>query len=109
MQEIDDKKLIRNIQNGCKESMLCLYQMHKDKLLTLANALLNDRIEAEDVVHDVFVSFVKSIDGFKVRKSLRAYLVACVCNLARDRLSSQKRHYEKILEYDAGRQRMETP
>jgi RNA polymerase sigma-70 factor (ECF subfamily) len=73
-----------------------IYELYSDQMLTLANALLNDIAAAEDVVHDVFIKFALSLDGFKLKKSLRAYFVTCTRNLARDRLRARKRHTEKL-------------
>jgi RNA polymerase sigma-70 factor (ECF subfamily) len=95
----NDRQLVRKVKNGCKQSMLAIYLDNKDHLLTLANALLNNRTDAEDVVHDVFVSFAKNVETLNLRKSLKAYLSTCVCNLARDRLRTQSRHNKKINDY----------
>jgi RNA polymerase sigma-70 factor (ECF subfamily) len=95
----NDRQLVRRVKNGCKQSMHTIYLKNKDHLLTLANALLNNRTEAEDVVHDVFVSFAKNVETLNLRKSLKAYLSTCVCNLSRDRLRTQSRHDKKINDY----------
>jgi len=57
----------------------------------LAMALLSDASTAEDVVHDVFVSFAKSTEDFKLSGSLRGYLASCVTNRARDRIRANRR------------------
>jgi RNA polymerase sigma-70 factor (ECF subfamily) len=54
-------------------------------------ALLNDASSAEDVVHDVFVSFAKSAEEFKLSGSLKSYLATAVCNRARDQIRANKR------------------
>ncbi len=92
---LKEKILLWKVRNGCKQSMQRIYGMHKDCLLTLANALLNDRTAAEDVVHDVFVSFAESVGSLQLRKSLRGYLIVSVRNKAYDRLRSKKRFNEK--------------
>jgi len=58
-------------------------------------ALLNDASAAEDVVHDVFVSFAKSSESFKLRGSLKSYLTTCVINRARDRIRTKQRRSTK--------------
>jgi RNA polymerase sigma-70 factor (ECF subfamily) len=80
----DDKRLLLKAKLGCKESMRTIYEMHKDPLLTLAHALLHDRDMAEDVVHDVFLSFVRALKGLHIHGSLKAYLSTSVCNRVRD-------------------------
>lgn len=68
-----------------------LYLAHKDHLYTLARALLQDQHMAEDVVHDVFVSFARALDGLQLRGSLRGYLSVSACNKARDIIRSRVR------------------
>jgi RNA polymerase sigma-70 factor (ECF subfamily) len=92
---LSEKRLVWKVKHGCRESMRRIYELYKDDLLTLANALLNDMGSAEDVVHDVFVSFVRNSESFKLRKSLKAYLATCVRNLAYDRMRTAKRHEDK--------------
>ncbi|UCG47657.1 MAG: sigma-70 family RNA polymerase sigma factor [Phycisphaerales bacterium] len=87
---LEDKLLVLKCKRGSREAMCVLYRKYKDYLLTLANALLNDRPAAEDVVHDVFLSFAKSLDGFRLTGSLKGYLATCTGNRARDRLRAGK-------------------
>ncbi|MHC4742885.1 MAG: RNA polymerase sigma factor [Planctomycetota bacterium] len=86
----EDKLLVFRCKRGSKAAMRVVYENHKDHLLTMARALLDEPAEAEDVVHDVFVSFARSLDGFRLKGSLRGFLSKCVINRARDRLRKQK-------------------
>ncbi len=83
-QMTEDKRLLLKAKLGCRESMRMIYEMHKDHLLTLANALLHNRDMAEDVVHDVFLSFVRLLKDLHIHGSLKAYLSTSVCNRVRD-------------------------
>ena len=51
----------------------------------MATALLADKSEAEDVVHDVFVGFIGSAGRFRLTGRLKGYLATCVANRARNR------------------------
>jgi RNA polymerase sigma-70 factor (ECF subfamily) len=53
-------------------------------LVTLAAVLLMDVSLAEDVVHDVFISFLGSAGRFRLTGSLKGYLATCVANRARN-------------------------
>ena len=64
--------------------MRAIYQKYADDLLSLAGNLLDDKAAAEDVVQDVFVSFVRSIENFRLTGSLKGYLATCVANRCRD-------------------------
>jgi DNA-directed RNA polymerase specialized sigma24 family protein len=60
---------------------LCaVYTKSIKNLLKLAMVLLNDVSDAEDIVHDVFVSFAKSVEKLKLNGSLKSYLSTCVAN-----------------------------
>src|SRR4030042_5063233 len=58
----------------------------------LSAALLTDVSSAEDVVHDVFVSFIESSRKFRLTGSLKGYLATCVANNARNKNKTERRH-----------------
>jgi RNA polymerase sigma-70 factor (ECF subfamily) len=76
--------------------MCRIYEKYKDYLLTLAKGLLNDQEVAEDVVHDVFVSFARSARQFQLTGSLRGYLATCVINRVRDKIRSRTRQAQAL-------------
>jgi RNA polymerase sigma factor (sigma-70 family) len=81
---LEDKLLIWKFNRGDGQVLHRIYDKYKAGLLTLAGALLYDKSEAEDVVHDVFVSFIESAVKFRLTGSLRGYLATCVANKARN-------------------------
>lgn len=88
-----DRVLLRKASQGCKDSLRRIYETHKDHLLTLARGLSGDRSMAEDIVHDVFVAFARSLPGLRVKTSLKGYLSVSVCNRARDLARTEIRHH----------------
>jgi len=82
---LEDELLKWKFRRGSKEALARIYEKHLNSMLTLATGLLNNTSEAQDVVHDVFVSFAKSAGGFQVRGSLGGYLATSVVNRVRDR------------------------
>ncbi len=89
---MNDEELIESLRAGSREAMRLLYERHKDGLFTLAKGLLGDAAAAEDIVHDVLVSFVESLHKYHVNGGIRAYLATAVANRARDRFRAMKRH-----------------
>jgi RNA polymerase sigma-70 factor (ECF subfamily) len=89
---MEDKLLIWKFNRGNREVLRRIYEKYKDDLVTLAAALLVDVGSAEDTVHDVFVSFIKSARKFRLTGSLKAYLATCVANNARNRNKAGKRY-----------------
>lgn len=81
---LEDKLLILRFKRGSESAFTRIYKKYKNYLLTLATALLYDVSSAEDIVHDVFVSFAKTMEGFELTGSLRRYLAICVINRARN-------------------------
>jgi len=92
---IEDELLKWKFKQGSTEALSCIYEKYLDDLLTLAVGLLNDSNEAEDVVQDVFVSFVKSAKTFRLRGSLKAYLATSVINRVRDRIRKRNRSLDQ--------------
>ncbi len=89
---LEDKLLIWKFNRGNRDALRRVYEKYKDDLVTLAAALLVDVSSAEDAVHDVFVSFIKSADKFRLTGSLKGYLATCVANNARNRNKAGQRH-----------------
>ena len=90
-QMIEDELLKWRFKRGSKDALRRIYEKYLNHLLTLAMALLNDAGRAEDVVHDVFVSFAGSAKDFKLGGNLKSYLTTCVINRARDQFRANRR------------------
>ncbi|NQT01589.1 MAG: sigma-70 family RNA polymerase sigma factor [Planctomycetes bacterium] len=88
---LEDKLLLWRFKHGSREAFRLIYEKYADGLLTLAANLLNDKADAEDVVQDVFISFVRSVQKFHLRGSLKGYLATCVANRSRDYLRKNRR------------------
>lgn len=93
---MEDKVLVVLCKSGNREGLRRVYGKYRDDLLILAIALLNDVSAAEDVVHDVFVSFVESLEGFNLSGSLRGYLRTCLVNRVRNIWRGQHREQVKL-------------
>ncbi len=94
---MEDKLLVLRCKRGDGDALRRIYEKYKRDLLILAVALLKDVSAAEDVVHDVFVSFVQGLGKFRLTGSLKGYLATCVANRARN-ASKAKRHQSVSLE-----------
>jgi len=94
---LEDKLLVWKFKHGSKDALRHIYEKYRDDLLRIAAGLLNDRSAAEDIVHDVFVVFVRSAKQFQLTGSLKGYLSRCVANRARNaNLSRQRRQTVNI-------------
>ena len=81
---MEDRLLIWKLKRGNRDALRQIYDKYRSDLLRVASGLLIETAQAEDAVHDVFIAFVESCRYFKLTGSLRAYLVTCVANRARN-------------------------
>ena len=88
---LEDRLLLWRFKCGSRDAFRAIYEKYAADLLTLAANLLYDSSAAEDIVQEVFISFVKSVDQFRLRGSLKGYLSTCVANRARDYIRRKKR------------------
>jgi RNA polymerase sigma factor (sigma-70 family) len=88
---LEDRLLVWKFKHGSKDAFCRLYEKYRDDLLKLAISLLNERDLAEDIVHDVFTSFIRNARQFQLTGSLKSYLATCVANRARNANRAQWR------------------
>ncbi len=81
---MEDKLLVISCKRGSEEALGRIYEKYKTDMLVLAMALLNDKSAAEDVMHDVFLTFAENIEKFSLTGSLKSYLLTCLANRARN-------------------------
>jgi RNA polymerase sigma-70 factor (ECF subfamily) len=93
---IEDRLLIFRCKNGSRAAFRRIYEKYESDLRTLAANLLDDKVAAEDVVHDVFVSLLQVLDKFELRSSLAGYLKTCVANRSRDYMRRRQRQTAAI-------------
>jgi len=83
---LEDRYLVWGVKRGSEWALRRIYNRCENDLLTLAANLLGRTEKAEDVLQDVFMRFIESIDTFTLTGSLKGYLATCVANRARDHL-----------------------
>lgn len=81
---LEDQLLIWKFKRGNPDALRRIYEKYKNDLLALAIALSMDRATAEDVLHDVFVSFAQYAEKLHLRRSLKSYLSSCIANRVRN-------------------------
>ena len=89
---LEDKVLISKFKRGCNDALRRIYEKYRSDLLKLAIVMTNDVNTAEDVVQDVFVNFVRSIDTIKPYGNLKQYLMTAVANRIKNQLRGISRH-----------------
>ncbi len=69
-----DDYLIEQIRQGSQAGWSQMVQRYQGRLLAFARSQLRDRSEADDIVQETFLGFLKSLDRFRTRASLETYL-----------------------------------
>ena len=96
---IKDKLLIWKCKRGSQIAFKRIYEKYESDLRTLAANLLDDKVAAEDVVQDVFISFLQILDKFELRNNLSGYLKACVVNKSRDYMRKIKQETKMVCDF----------
>jgi len=87
-----DLSAMQRILAGDDSGLEELYDRHAPLVFGVALKIVRDQSEAEDVVHDAFVTIVERADQFRPdRGSVVAWLVTTVRNLALDRARRRAR------------------
>ena len=89
---LEDRKLLKKLRKGDRDALWTVYEKYKDSLRTIAGSMLHDMCAAEDVLHDVFVSFAQKARQLHIKVSLRHYLITCVANKVRDEYRRKQVH-----------------
>lgn len=69
-----DEFLIDQIRQGSENGWSQLVQRYHGRLLAFAKSQLRDKSEADDIVQETFIGFLKSVDRFRTQASLETYL-----------------------------------
>ena len=69
-----DEFLIEQIRQGSESGWSQLVQRYHGRLLAFAKSQLRDKSEADDIVQETFIGFLKSVDRFRTQASLETYL-----------------------------------
>lgn len=99
---LEDRILVSRLRRGRAKALCCIYEKYRDDLLRLAVSLSNDTAAAEDIVHDVFASFIQESRQFRLTGSLKGYLATCVANRARNANRARATHRSAPLDEAAG-------
>ena len=81
---LEDTFLVWKLRQGDAGAMRRIYEKYREDLLRVAVSLSGQTTVAEDVVHDVFVSFIDRAGQFRLTGSLKSYLATCVARRARN-------------------------
>ncbi|SMD33931.1 RNA polymerase sigma-70 factor, ECF subfamily [Reichenbachiella faecimaris] len=95
-ESISDIQLIEKIKTGDMSSFEMLVNRHKNFAFTIADRILQNEEDAEEVAHDAFVKLLTSIDKFKGESKFTTWFYRIVMNMAISRTRKKKIRTEDI-------------
>jgi RNA polymerase sigma factor (sigma-70 family) len=95
---IEDRYLVWRLKRSSEWALCRIYNRYETELLSLAASLLGRKDLAQDVLQDVFVKFIESINTFELTGNLKSYLATCIVNRARDYVRRNRRRTGEPLE-----------
>lgn len=82
----DEMEILQQLIEGDAESFRKIYVFYQSKIFLFAFRLTKSRLEAEEVVQEVFVRLWEKRDKIKVDKNFSAYILTITKNLILDGL-----------------------
>ncbi len=79
---MEDRLLLWRMRFGSADALRRIYEKYSREMYSLAAALVRDKAGAEDIVHDVFVSFAQLSQNGHI-SNLKSYLMTAAANRAR--------------------------
>ncbi len=83
-------ELVQLVQNGHQEGYRHLMQRCNQRLFRVARAVLNDNVDAEDVLQESWIKAYARIQSFRNESEITTWLTRIVLNECYDRMRSQR-------------------
>jgi RNA polymerase sigma factor (sigma-70 family) len=94
------KNLHQDLVDGCKagdqRAQFQIYKLYYKAMYNTSLRIVNDSMEAEDIMQEAFLSAFEKIDTYSGTVSFGAWLKKIVINRSLDSLSKRKAVYEEI-------------
>ena len=93
--------LIERCREGDKKAQFELYKLYYKTMYSVSLRIVNDTMEAEDVMQEAFLNASKKMNSYKGEVSFGAWLKRIVVNRSLDYLKKRKVQFEEIRENTA--------
>ena len=99
-----DEELFSRIKQGSEPAFTALYERHWEALYARASLLLDSTEDAEEVVHDLFVTLWKRRTALVIQKTFRSYVAAMLQYHCYKVLASRRRQRLRMKTLSTDRQ-----
>lgn len=93
-----DTRRIADARRGAPEALAVLYRQYGDEVMAVAYRLTGSQADAEDVLHDVFLSLPERLRRYEERGSFAAWLRKVAVRVALMHLRTRRRRREVALD-----------
>ena len=104
-----DNYLLERIRSGDQGAWSQLVDRFEGRLLSFARGKLSRCADAEDVVQDTFISFIKSLPAFREESSIESYLFAILRRKIADTYRSAHSRYITLIQDVYGKDKSDKP
>src|SRR5687767_12082556 len=80
-----DAELVRRFNSGDESAFVEITAHHREKIFSIAYALLRNRSDAEEIAQDTFIRAYRGLARFRGESSLATWLHHIAVNLSRNR------------------------
>ncbi len=95
------QEIIDQCKEGSSKAQFQLYKLYYKPMYSVSLRIVNDDMEAEDVMQEAFLSAFKKINTYKGEVSFGAWLKKIVVNRSLDYLKKRKVKFEEVTERTA--------
>lgn len=92
------QEIIDQCKEGSQKAQFQLYKLYYKAMYSVSIRIINDDMEAEDVMQEAFLSAFKKIETYKGEVSFGAWLKKIVVNRSLDYLKKRKVKFEEVNE-----------
>ncbi|WP_321374765.1 sigma-70 family RNA polymerase sigma factor [uncultured Draconibacterium sp.] len=95
------QEIIDQCREGSQKAQFQLYKLYYKAMYSVSLRIVNDSMEAEDVMQESFLSAFNKIESYKGEVSFGAWLKRIVVNRSLDYLKKRKVQFEEVNERTA--------
>ncbi|MDR3058714.1 MAG: sigma-70 family RNA polymerase sigma factor [Prevotella sp.] len=96
MTDFDDIYYIRRIKDGHTDAFVHIVRRYERMVFTIVSKIVYRRVEAEDIVQEIFIKVFQSLDKFREESGFATWLYRIAYNTTISELRKRKHEYTPI-------------